>query len=57
MSEKKKSDDIENVWLEEAKRKLRDMEDGDSMDIPEKEGFTEFEPKDKPKKGKKPPAK
>jgi hypothetical protein len=57
MSEKKKSDDIEKVWLEEAKRKLREMDEGAPKDIPEKDGFTEFEPNDKPKKSKKPPTK
>ncbi|MCP5106685.1 MAG: hypothetical protein GY950_25095, partial [bacterium] len=47
----KKKDDIEELWIEEAEQKVRQMDKGDKKDIadiPDKEGFTDFDDFDEP---------
>ncbi len=38
--------ELEDIWLEDSERKIRDMDEGKDMSVPEKEGFTDFDQED-----------
>jgi hypothetical protein len=47
---KPKENDIEELWLEDSERKIREMDNGKDQAIPAKEGFTDFGQKSGKKK-------
>lgn len=49
---KPKEKDIEELWIEDSERKIREMDNGKDQSIPAKEGFTDFEQKPGKKKSK-----
>ena len=53
MSKTKSNDKkIEDIWIEDSEDKIRHMDDGKDMSVPDKEGFTDFDQEDDEKKPK-----